>query len=193
MFHLLKNVEAGYPEEAVSQKVFIECYKKCRHSGEWKWRKSLFCGRSQNIQDEAEPKNTHLCLSSFLFCLNRFTSSPIGYSIEWYIYWPFFIDSITYQQRHIIDMPKIRTTRTKKAPEGFDEIEPTLEEFARKMKDGKGNPHLHTQKRITCQLTNVIPPRSRKWTPWRKAGGGKHMACLPDPSSTNKIHLRSVL
>jgi bud site selection protein 31 len=34
-------------------------------------------------------------------------------------------------------MPKIRTTRTKKAPEGFDEIEPTLEEFARKMKDGK--------------------------------------------------------
>lgn len=33
-------------------------------------------------------------------------------------------------------MPKIRTQRTKRAPEGFDEIEPTLEEFARKMKDG---------------------------------------------------------
>lgn len=34
-------------------------------------------------------------------------------------------------------MPKIRTTRTKRAPEGFDEIEPTLEEFAKKMKEGK--------------------------------------------------------
>jgi hypothetical protein len=34
-------------------------------------------------------------------------------------------------------MPKIRTSRTKRAPEGFDEIEPTLEEFARKMKEGK--------------------------------------------------------
>jgi hypothetical protein len=33
-------------------------------------------------------------------------------------------------------MPKIRTTRTKRAPEGFDEIEPTLEEFAKKMKEG---------------------------------------------------------
>lgn len=33
-------------------------------------------------------------------------------------------------------MPKIRTTRTKRAPKGFDEIEPTLEEFARKMKEG---------------------------------------------------------
>lgn len=34
-------------------------------------------------------------------------------------------------------MPKIRTTRTKRPPEGFDEIEPTLEEFAKKMKEGK--------------------------------------------------------
>lgn len=33
-------------------------------------------------------------------------------------------------------MPKIRTQRTKRPPEGFDEIEPTLEEFARKMRDG---------------------------------------------------------
>lgn len=33
-------------------------------------------------------------------------------------------------------MPKIRTQRTKRPPEGFDEIEPTLEEFARKMREG---------------------------------------------------------
>ncbi|KAG0087404.1 Component of the SF3b subcomplex of the U2 snRNP [Podila epicladia] len=34
-------------------------------------------------------------------------------------------------------MPKIRSSRTKRAPEGFDEIEPTLKEFQQKMKDGK--------------------------------------------------------
>lgn len=34
-------------------------------------------------------------------------------------------------------MPKIRTQRTKRPPEGFDEIEPTLREFEKKMRDGK--------------------------------------------------------
>ncbi|KAF9358841.1 Component of the SF3b subcomplex of the U2 snRNP [Mortierella sp. AD094] len=34
-------------------------------------------------------------------------------------------------------MPKIKSSRTKRAPEGFDEIEPTLKEFQQKMKDGK--------------------------------------------------------
>lgn len=38
--------------------------------------------------------------------------------------------------KHLTTMPKIRTTRTKRAPEGFDEIEPTLEEFSKKMKEG---------------------------------------------------------
>ncbi|KAI9266282.1 G10 protein-domain-containing protein [Helicostylum pulchrum] len=38
-------------------------------------------------------------------------------------------------------MPKIRTTRTKRAPEGFDEIEPTLEEFAKKMKEVENESH----------------------------------------------------
>ena len=33
-------------------------------------------------------------------------------------------------------MPKIRHARTKKPPEGFEDIEETLQEFARKMKDG---------------------------------------------------------
>jgi bud site selection protein 31 len=33
-------------------------------------------------------------------------------------------------------MPKIRTSRTKAPPEGFDEIEPTLLEFAQRLKDG---------------------------------------------------------
>jgi hypothetical protein len=34
-------------------------------------------------------------------------------------------------------MPKIRHARSRKPPEGFDEVEPTLQEFAQKMKDGK--------------------------------------------------------
>ncbi|KAI8084379.1 bud site selection-related protein [Gilbertella persicaria] len=38
-------------------------------------------------------------------------------------------------------MPKIRTSRTKRPPEGFDEIEPTLEEFARKMKEVENESH----------------------------------------------------
>ncbi len=33
-------------------------------------------------------------------------------------------------------MPKIRTRNTKAPPEGFDEIEPTLLEFAQRLKDG---------------------------------------------------------
>ena len=32
-------------------------------------------------------------------------------------------------------MPKIRTLRTKKAPKGFEQIEPTLLEFEKKMRD----------------------------------------------------------
>ncbi|KAF9181477.1 Component of the SF3b subcomplex of the U2 snRNP [Haplosporangium sp. Z 767] len=38
-------------------------------------------------------------------------------------------------------MPKIRSSRTKRAPEGFDEIEPTLREFQLKMKDAENDPH----------------------------------------------------
>lgn len=37
-------------------------------------------------------------------------------------------------------MPKIRTSRTKAPPEGFDEIESTLLEFAQRLKDGATSP-----------------------------------------------------
>jgi bud site selection protein 31 len=33
-------------------------------------------------------------------------------------------------------MPKIRTLKTKPPPDGWDEIEPTLTEFANKFKEG---------------------------------------------------------
>ncbi|CAJ0760954.1 16749_t:CDS:2, partial [Entrophospora sp. SA101] len=38
-------------------------------------------------------------------------------------------------------MPKIRHSRTKKPPQGFEDIEPVLLEFAQKMKDAENEPH----------------------------------------------------
>ncbi|RUS31616.1 G10 protein-domain-containing protein [Jimgerdemannia flammicorona] len=38
-------------------------------------------------------------------------------------------------------MPKVKTSRTKKRPEGFEEIEETLQEFTKKMKDAENDPH----------------------------------------------------
>ncbi|CAG8558127.1 297_t:CDS:2 [Paraglomus occultum] len=38
-------------------------------------------------------------------------------------------------------MPKIRHARSRRPPEGFDEVEPTLLEFAQKMKDAENEPH----------------------------------------------------
>lgn len=37
-------------------------------------------------------------------------------------------------------MPKIKTIRTSKAPKGFEEIEPVLEEFQKQMKDAENAP-----------------------------------------------------
>jgi bud site selection protein 31 len=38
-------------------------------------------------------------------------------------------------------MPKIRTSRSKPPPEGFDEIEGVLEEYNRKMRDAENEDH----------------------------------------------------
>jgi len=38
-------------------------------------------------------------------------------------------------------MPKIRTSRTKQPPEGFDEIESVLDDYARKMRDAEAEDH----------------------------------------------------
>eukprot|EP01089_Gocevia_fonbrunei_P009525 TRINITY_DN2184_c1_g1_i1.p1 TRINITY_DN2184_c1_g1~~TRINITY_DN2184_c1_g1_i1.p1 ORF type:complete len:148 (-),score=24.90 TRINITY_DN2184_c1_g1_i1:8-451(-) len=38
-------------------------------------------------------------------------------------------------------MPKVRTQRTKKAPKGWDIIEPTLDELQQKMRDAEAEPH----------------------------------------------------
>ncbi|KDQ15420.1 hypothetical protein BOTBODRAFT_131240 [Botryobasidium botryosum FD-172 SS1] len=38
-------------------------------------------------------------------------------------------------------MPKIRTSRTKQPPEGYEEIEGILEDYAKKMRDAENEPH----------------------------------------------------
>lgn len=38
-------------------------------------------------------------------------------------------------------MPKIRTSRTKPPPEGFEEIESILDEYTRKMRDAEAESH----------------------------------------------------
>ncbi|KAG8758511.1 hypothetical protein FRC12_009984 [Ceratobasidium sp. 428] len=38
-------------------------------------------------------------------------------------------------------MPKIRTTRTKKPPEGFEDLEGILDEYAKKMRDAENESH----------------------------------------------------
>ncbi|WFD33685.1 Component of the SF3b subcomplex of the U2 snRNP [Malassezia cuniculi] len=38
-------------------------------------------------------------------------------------------------------MPRIRTTRTRPPPEGFEEIEPILEEYETKMRDAENESH----------------------------------------------------
>ena len=37
-------------------------------------------------------------------------------------------------------MPKIKTHKTKKAPEGYDQLEPVLDEFQKQMKDAENSP-----------------------------------------------------
>ncbi|KAJ9079956.1 Component of the SF3b subcomplex of the U2 snRNP [Entomophthora muscae] len=38
-------------------------------------------------------------------------------------------------------MPKVKSFRVKKAPEGFSAVEPTLQEFAKRMRDAENEPH----------------------------------------------------
>ncbi|PVU88453.1 hypothetical protein BB561_005850 [Smittium simulii] len=38
-------------------------------------------------------------------------------------------------------MPKVKTTRFRVPPDGYEEIEPTLKEFEQKMRDAENEPH----------------------------------------------------
>mmetsp|Transcript_26366 Transcript_26366/g.37127 ORF Transcript_26366/g.37127 Transcript_26366/m.37127 type:complete len:149 (+) Transcript_26366:108-554(+) len=58
-------------------------------------------------------------------------------------------------------MPKIRTSKSK-APEGFDLISPTLDDFAQKMKDAENEPHEGKRKAETVwPIFRIHHQRSR--------------------------------
>ncbi|OLL22976.1 Pre-mRNA-splicing factor cwf14 [Neolecta irregularis DAH-3] len=59
-------------------------------------------------------------------------------------------------------MPKVRTLRTKKPPPGYAEIEATLLEFSRKMKDAENTPHEGLSKRQSLwPIFQISHQRSR--------------------------------
>ncbi|KAF7302956.1 G10 protein [Mycena kentingensis (nom. inval.)] len=59
-------------------------------------------------------------------------------------------------------MPKIKTTRTKKPPEGFEEIRPILEEYDKKMRDAENESHEGKRKNeATWPIMQISHARSR--------------------------------
>ena len=59
-------------------------------------------------------------------------------------------------------MPKIRTIRTRKAPKGFEEIEPVLEELQKQMKDAENAPlDAHRSQEHYWNITRLHHQRSR--------------------------------
>jgi bud site selection protein 31 len=59
-------------------------------------------------------------------------------------------------------MPRIRTLNTKKAPEGWDEVAPQLEEFQQQMKDAVNEPHEGKRRsEATWPITKIHYERSR--------------------------------
>lgn len=61
-------------------------------------------------------------------------------------------------------MPKIRTNRTKPPPEGFEEIEGILDDYARKMRDGTSSvfPVTFSNRRLTRACFNVAESESHE-------------------------------
>jgi len=59
-------------------------------------------------------------------------------------------------------MPRIRTLNTKKAPEGWDEVAPQLEEFQNQMRDAVNEPHEGKRRNeATWPITKIHYERSR--------------------------------
>lgn len=59
-------------------------------------------------------------------------------------------------------MPRIRTLQSKKAPEGWDEVSPQLEEFQQQMKDAVNEPHEGKRRNeATWPITKIHYERSR--------------------------------
>jgi bud site selection protein 31 len=65
---------------------------------------------------------------------------------------------------HVIanEMPRLRTLNTKKAPEGWDEVAPQLEEFQQQMRDQVNEPHEGKRRNeATWGITKIHYERSR--------------------------------
>ena len=77
-------------------------------------------------------------------------------------------------------MPKIKTQRTKKAPAGWDESEPTLLELQQKLRDGKFIAFIY------CEY-------SWKWAHWRKEKAWNSMANIQTPPLDVSIHIWTLL
>jgi len=59
-------------------------------------------------------------------------------------------------------MPRLRTLNTKKAPEGWDDVAPQLEEFHQQMRDAVNEPHEGKRRNeATWQITRIHYERSR--------------------------------
>mmetsp|Transcript_50748 Transcript_50748/g.127901 ORF Transcript_50748/g.127901 Transcript_50748/m.127901 type:complete len:262 (-) Transcript_50748:90-875(-) len=59
-------------------------------------------------------------------------------------------------------MPRIRTLNTKKAPEGWEDVEPQLEEFHQQMRDAVNEPHEGKRRNeATWKITRIHHERSR--------------------------------
>jgi len=62
----------------------------------------------------------------------------------------------------VVNMPRLRTLNTKKAPEGWDDVAPQLEEFHQQMRDAVNEPHEGKRRNeATWQITRIHYERSR--------------------------------
>eukprot|EP00918_Siedleckia_nematoides_P094765 GHVU01208005.1.p2 GENE.GHVU01208005.1~~GHVU01208005.1.p2 ORF type:complete len:105 (-),score=8.80 GHVU01208005.1:665-979(-) len=77
-------------------------------------------------------------------------------------------------------MPRIRTLTTRKPPEGWEKIEPTLEELNQKMRDAEKEPHEGKRK---CEAVWPILKINHQRSSLRIAASGRH-ACAACPSGT---------
>jgi len=82
-------------------------------------------------------------------------------------------------------MPKIRTRNTRAPPEGFDEIEPTLLEFAQRLKDGTPS--------IPIPIYNCILTTSQNDPKRRQEETRSPVAGIPNQPPTVPVHLRPLL
>jgi G10 protein len=83
-------------------------------------------------------------------------------------------------------MPKVRTSRTKAPPEGFDEIESTLLEFEQKLKDS-------TFPRPSSFVYPILTMSSQDDPKRRQKEKRSSLASIPNKSPTIAIYLRSIL